>query len=225
MRKNRLIVGGYSCIRAVKSYIDQAIQENDRILINASLLSRIEKIADDSDEIRKSRKRGQIVTLSYKSSPADIVLDDIIIKHYGEANMQVIDVDKYMSLFPESASIEKRRSLVGITVNAYRNIPELMDITVAYELHADSIVYFDMKYLSTVFSKDASRNTGIQITRKSLTNEVWQDAQGAVSVEKETCIVCGCEGVYDSLVSKYINTSEFEVVLIKTKGETARIGC
>lgn len=165
MKKNRLIVGGYSCIRAVKSYIDQAVQENDRILINVSLLSRIEKIADDSDEIRQSHKRGQIVTLSYKSSPADIVLDDIIVKHYGEANMQVIDVDKYMSLFPESASIEKRRSLAGITVNAYRNIPELMDITVAYELHADSIVYFDMKYLSTVFSKDASRNTGIQITR------------------------------------------------------------
>ena len=66
-------------------------------------------------------------------------------------------------------------------------------------------------------------NTGIQITRKSLTNEVWQDAQGAVSIEKETCIVCSCEGVYDSLVSKYINTSEFEVVLIKTKEETARI--
>ena len=191
MKKNRLIVGGYSCIRAVKSYIDQAVQENDRILINVSLLSRIEKIADDSDEIRQSHKRGQIVTLSYKSSPADIVLDDIIVKHYGEANMQVIDVDKYMSLFPESASIEKRRSLAGITVNAYRNIPELMDITVAYELHADSIVYFDMKYLSTVFSKDASRNTGIQITRKSLTNEVWQDAQGAVSVEKETCIEIG----------------------------------
>lgn len=78
MKKNRLIVGGYSCIRAVKSYIDQAVQENDRILINVSLLSRIEKIADDSDEIRQSHKRGQIVTLSYKSSPADIVLDDII---------------------------------------------------------------------------------------------------------------------------------------------------
>ncbi len=43
MKKNRLIVGGYSCIRAVKSYIDQAVQENDRILINVSLLSRIEK--------------------------------------------------------------------------------------------------------------------------------------------------------------------------------------
>lgn len=80
MKKNRLIVGGYSCIRAVKSYIDQAVQENDRILINVSLLSRIEKIADDSDEIRQSHKRGQIVTLSYKSSPADIVLDDIIVK-------------------------------------------------------------------------------------------------------------------------------------------------
>lgn len=81
MKKNRLIVGGYSCIRAVKSYIDQAVQENDRILINVSLLSRIEKIADDSDEIRQSHKRGQIVTLSYKSSPADIVLDDIIVMY------------------------------------------------------------------------------------------------------------------------------------------------
>ena len=119
-------------------------------------------------------------------------------------------------MFPESVSIEKRRSLAGITVNAYRNIPELMDLTVAYELHADSIVYFDMKYLSTVFSKEVSLNTGIQITRKSFLNEVWRDAQGELSVEKETCVISGCEGVYDFLINKYINGSEFEIILIKT---------
>lgn len=215
MKNIRLIVGGYNCLRAVNCFINQEGTKGDKLLINVSLLNRIQRMSNKK-AIDLLHKRGQIVTLGYDLSSADIIMDNDVIRHYGEANSQIIDSSKYMTLFPSSAKVEKRRSLAGITVNAYRNIPELLDIAVAYELHADSIVYFDMKYLTTLFSNEISRKTGIQISRKSLENEVWKDDQGSFSIKKERLRISGCEGVYDYLVKKYINTSNFDVILITT---------